>query len=402
MSQIYSPFKTALTVALLFAISSTYAQNQTTIGTGNCSVLVQTFTSDNGGHTSPSIYGGTLDSTFYYNPNLGIWTEMALNRTTGPIAPRITTIISSPYANPSPATTFDVGFWYQVPSAVLDRFQVRLVAIAAGPNGTTTASIVASSGVQTFANRTPAGFGRRIDVSNPANSGDTGRICLRLIDADIVNVNTTYRIEIAYLLNTAGIDNFFAAYDNLSIGPVTAASPLPVSFIGIVGNVINDAVNLRWDVADESNVKEYRVERSLDATTFRTVGTVQAQHRPIYELADHNVKSSVIYYRVTSVDIDGRTKQSGIVKVLNGTSYSGTLKAYPSPAQNQVTLQHSRLGTAARVTLTTIDGRILRTIKPANGASNTMIDISSLNSGLYLVKLDKGDGKLETTTIVKQ
>lgn len=401
MKQIYAFISLALLTAL--TASRSEAQSSTTNAAGNCSQLVQNFNSSSGGHSSPSIYGGTFDSTFYYNSTLGYWTEMDGGRRTGPLSPRTVSIISPPYSNPSPATIFDVGFWYQVPSAVIDRFQVRLVAISPGPAGTTVTNIVASSGVQTFANWSPSGFMRKIDVANPANSGDTGRVCIRLIDADITNgPNTFYRVEIAYVLNTAGIDNFFAAYDNLSIGPVTSAAPLPVNFIGIVASRDGDGVNVRWDVGDETDVREYQLEKSIDGASFSTVGTVAANRRSVYSYTDLNAKAPVIYYRVKSVDIDGRSKFSGIIKIVNSTSYSSNIKVYPTPATSQITVQHSQLDAKARITVTTMDGRALRLVMPSAGASNTQVDISSLPAGIYIVRLDHGNGKVETASFVKQ
>jgi len=392
------------TMAGLLLAGKSQAQSSTTNASGNCSQLVQNFNANSGGHASPSIYGGTFDSTFFYNSTLGYWTEMDGGRRTGPIAPRIVSIISQPYSNPSAPTIFDIGFWYQVPSALIDRFQVRLVAISPGPAGTTVTNIVASSGVQTFANWTPSGFGRRVDAGNPANSGDTGRICIRLIDQDITNgPNTFYRVEIAYVLNTAGIDNFFAAYDNLSIGPVTAQSPLPVNFIGIVANRDdNNGVTVRWDVSDETDVREYQLEKSTDGASFSTAGTVAARRKTVYSYTDLNAKAPVIYYRIKSVDVDGRIKYSGIIKIVNSTSYSSNVKVYPTPAQSNITVQHSQLEAHARVTITTMDGRVLKLITPSAGTSNTQVDVSSLSAGVYIVRLDHGNGKVETATFVKQ
>jgi len=122
----------------------------------------------------------------------------------------------------------------------------------------------------------------------------------------------------------------------------------------------------------------------------------------VYGFTDPNAKAPEVFYRVKSVDLDGKTKYSGIIRIVNGNSYSSTIKAYPSPAQNQLTLQHAQLGANARLTISTIDGRVLKQVSPANGASNTMVDVSALSTGMYVLRLDDGNGKIETTTFVKQ
>ena len=110
----------------------------------------------------------------------------------------------------------------------------------------------------------------------------------------------------------------------------------------------------------------------------------------------------VVYYRIKSVDIDGSVKYSGIIKMVNGTSFSNTIRVYPSPASNQITVQHPQLAERARITITTADGRSIRQLTPAAGTSNTMIDISSLSAGMYVLRLDNGNGKVESTTFLKQ
>ena len=65
-------------------------------------------------------------------------------------------------------------------------------------------------------------------------------------------------------------------------------------------------------------------------------------------------------------------------------------------------IQHSDLGTGARAVITTLDGRVVKTIRPAAGASNTPVDVAGLPAGMYIVRIDNGNGKTETTTFIKQ
>lgn len=397
MVHLYSRLFATLLTGTLFSIQ-VQAQTSTTANTnGDCSAVVQNFNTGSGGHASPSIYGGTFDSAFYYNTALGLWTEMDGGRTDFFLPNRTVTIISQPYTNPSAPGMFDVGFWFQTSSAVADKFQVRIVAVSPGPAGTTVTNVVASSGARRFADF--GTYAAKVDLSNPANSGDTGRICIRLLDQDITNgPNTFYRVEIAYLIT----GTTYGAYDNLSIGPVTAQSPLPVNFIGLVANKVNNGITLRWDVGDEINVKEYQVEKSTNGYTFTSVGTVPASHKSVYQFTDPNSNEAQIYYRIKSIDNDGRTKFSGIIRVVNNNSYTQNIRLYPVPAHSDLTVQHSQLGANARLTISSIDGRILKIVTPNIGVSNTIIDVSSFSAGTYILKLDKGDGNFETATFVKQ
>jgi hypothetical protein len=411
MKQVYSVLSKTLLMAFgAMLFNQAQAQSPSSNASGECGVVVANFNSNSGNHASTSIYGGMFDSSFYYHPIRGYWTDLVDGRS-APISPRVMSIISPPYVNPSPQGQFNVGFYYIVPNALVDRFQVRIVSVSPGPGGETVTNIVASSGVQSFSSwSSPAHYvdydHTTADGTSPANpflTGDSGHVCIRILDEDITNApGTFYRVEIAYVLNTPGVDNFFAVYDNLSIGATTAPGPLPVNFIGIVANRIDNGVMVRWDVADEVNVQEYQLEKSTDGASFTTVGHVSAQHKMVYSYTDPMVKAPLVFYRIKSVDNDGRVKYSGIVRIRNNNSYSDVIKAYPSPAQSQVTISHSQLGNKAKLTVTTMDGRVLKVISPSAGASNTMVDVSGFSSGMYIIKLDNGNGKIETTTFVKQ
>lgn len=99
----------------------------------------------------------------------------------------------------------------------------------------------------------------------------------------------------------------------------TAAAPLPVNFISIKGekNVLGVTVN--WKVSGEINVKNYEVERSIDGVKFATVGKVPSLNNSSNELnysfTDNNVTATTCFYRITSVDNDGKTKYSSIIKI---------------------------------------------------------------------------------------
>ena len=401
MEHVYKFFsKTLLIAASIAVFNYSHAQSPTTTShSGVCNEVKENFNSSSGGHSSPSIYDGDIfHKAFYYDSTQLLWSEMTTaNANTPQSANRTISIVSPPYSNPNPPTIFDIGFWAQT-SSPTDQFQVRIIAIKPGPDGTTETDVVASSDIQTFSDWGTFTF--VADPVHPVNSGYQGNVCIRLIDQDITNENGTfYRVEIAYIES----GTTFAAYDNLSIGPLTGQGSLPVNFIGIVGNRNTDnSVSVRWDVGDELNVRNYQLERSTDANSFTTVGTVMANHKTVYGYTDMEAKAAILYYRVKSVDNDGQFRYSGIIKVVNNNSFSNAIKVYPSPAQSQITVQHSQLSSTAKFTVTTMDGRVVKAVQPSTGASNTMVDISTLSAGMYILRLDHGNGKIETTTFVKQ
>jgi hypothetical protein len=406
MKFIYSLKTTVL--LLLFVTGSfslTKAQTPTIVTDGVCAGVVANFNTNDNGFNSPSIYGSIFDSSFYYNASRGYWTDyLAGFREVAPGFPRVLDIISPPYLNPNPIGSFNVGFYYIINNPVLDRFQVRIISVTSTPMGTIS-NVEATSGVQTFAawsHGTMSAYGPEpvAPGNTPFMLGTQGFVCIRLIDPDITNgPNTTYRVEVAYLVN----DAFFAVFDNLSIGP--ALSPLPVDFIGLVANrdMVNDNVDLKWDVSSEVNVKEYQVERSQNGSSFSNVGTINAKGKSIYTFTNFNVSKGTVFYRIRSVDIDGRAKYSGVIKLSGdaANSYNDRLGIYPVPANDEVMIEHKKLDRDAKMIISTVDGKVLRIIVPATGSSHTPVRIADFSPGIYILRLEDGMGGVQTGKLIK-
>ncbi len=375
-----------------------HAQSPTIVSPGSCNEVTANFNTNDQGYNSPSVYAGAFDSSFYYSANRGYWTDYAPPyRVTAPGSPRVLNIISPPYNNPNPSQVFNVGFYYIVPNPAVDRFQVRIISITHTSVGDI-ANVEATSGLQYFsAWSSPAAY---TDTETPLLNGFSGNVCMRLVDANITNApNVTYRVEVSYIIN----EPLFAVFDNLSLGDVSAA-PLPVNFIGLVANRNNNNVLLRWDVIGEVDVAQYNIERSANGASFTTIGSVPSGGKHLYNFTDFNAGTGTLYYRVKSVDQNGSIKYSGVVRLQAdaGNSYSEQLQMFPNPANDNVSLQHKLLSEKARISVATIDGRILKQIVPASRVSNTQINVTDLVPGIYIIILNDGEGGLETLKFIKQ
>jgi hypothetical protein len=150
-------------------------------------------------------------------------------------------------------------------------------------------------------------------------------------------------------------------------------------------------------VTEEVNIREYQVEKSDNGSSFTLSGTVSPKRKSIYTFTSYGVSSNTIYYRVKSVDIDGRTKYSGIIRLPgnSSTSFSEVLYIYPSPARDEITIAHKKLTRDAIITITSLDGKILRTIIPATGSLHTQTNIGGLAPGINFLKLQDGIGSVK-------
>lgn len=174
---------------------------------------------------------------------------------------------------------------------------------------------------------------------------------------------------------------------------------LPVNFVSINIRKENHGARISWKVADEENVSHYEIEKSTNGRSFESIGSVAASGRTEYGYTDAQVPVKS-YYRIKSVDNDGKFKYSGVLTFINDKS-SIMLKAFPIPALNEITLQHPAATTGSRIQLNGADGRLLKNIIPSAQTQQTSIDCSKLSGGVYYIRYFGGDGTVESLLFTK-
>jgi hypothetical protein len=101
---------------------------------------------------------------------------------------------------------------------------------------------------------------------------------------------------------------------------------LPVDWVDIQGLNRFGKIQLNWKVYNEYEVERYKLTRSFDGIHFEDVGSVHSQSGRnngyffqvlSYEYADHDVQavSKGAYYRVFSMDYDGKEQASNLIYV---------------------------------------------------------------------------------------
>jgi hypothetical protein len=112
-------------------------------------------------------------------------------------------------------------------------------------------------------------------------------------------------------------------------------APLPLTFTSIKATKKNKDILVEWTIENETNMKQYEVERSSDGIHFAKTATVVAvnQKKVDYSWLDENASTGYNYYRIKSIDINGQTSFTPIVKVLATKTVPG-ITIYPNPIIN--------------------------------------------------------------------
>jgi hypothetical protein len=212
--------------------------------------------------------------------------------------------------------------------------------------------------------------------------------------------NTNFQITVA-IQNVGNKDLQISAYaiDKNALSP--ASGVLPVHFSSFDAKKSGSAVNLVWKTDAEDNVSGFDVERSADGKYFSKIGFVAAANQGTYTFTDAKALTGANYYRIKSVDLDGKFMYSTVV-ALKGDNSLTVLKAFPMPVSSELTIQHDAATSSSKITISSEDGRLVKAINPTVGNIQTSLNVSSLKAGLYLVRFDNGNGNAETIKVVKQ
>jgi hypothetical protein len=77
------------------------------------------------------------------------------------------------------------------------------------------------------------------------------------------------------------------------------------------------------------------------------------------------------------------------------------MKAYMS-SKNTMTVQHNEAVSGSLLSISSADGRLVKSMVPNSGSQQTLVDLSTAKPGLYLVRFENGSGGAETLKVIKQ
>lgn len=191
---------------------------------------------------------------------------------------------------------------------------------------------------------------------------------------------------------------------------IAPISTLPVKLTAFNASLAKDKVNLKWETASEINVSHFELERSTDGVNFSQAAMVfsygAADSKANYSYSD-NVASfqvPVVYYRLRSVDIDGKSElsETRIIRLSKGQANSISLLTYPNPVMNElrITVPNNWQNKQTVFELFNANGQITNR-KATTGSNQTeTINTSNLAPGFYVVRVTC-DGQTAQQKIVK-
>lgn len=197
---------------------------------------------------------------------------------------------------------------------------------------------------------------------------------------------STLQIRI-YLGNKAN-DEFYT-FDNVCVSGTL--STLPVSLVAF--NAMADDENhaqLYWATGSETNCNYFSIQKSTDGAHWLSIGevagngTTSVPHS--YSFYDDEMLTGETYYRLRQVDYDGAAYYSPIRSVAPDAGMQ--LTVMPNPASDFVIISGLPETMVSTISFYDCAGKLVME-KQSYGPVET-VDVSMLNSGLYMVTICTG------------
>jgi hypothetical protein len=194
--------------------------------------------------------------------------------------------------------------------------------------------------------------------------------------------------------------------DNVIVGP--ALAPLPVTYSSVKAYRLNSGIQVNWNVATESGVDHYEIEKSPDGQQFVNVKSISPKNNSYsaanYLWFDANVSGENHYYRIKAVFNTGSSTYSRVVNA-GIAKNNESISVHPNPVRgNTINLQiNNQPKGIYLISLYNNSGQQLfhKTFEHTGGSASQALDINnSFIKGIYQLKVS-GPSRIYTQKVVK-
>ncbi len=207
----------------------------------------------------------------------------------------------------------------------------------------------------------------------------------------------------AVTVNIAGFSGFYVHSNNYN-------TPLPIVVNYLNGHKQAGKHLLDWKVTCVSTPRAtMTIERSSDGRNYSDIYTITADAARCnlpFDYTDANPLNGMNYYRLKTVDADGRITYSTTVALLNASKGFDIISIAPNPVVNDHFKLNVTSANASKMDITIIDmqGRLVnrQNVSVIAGFNSLDINIANLASGTYTIYGRIEDDRSRLIRFVKQ
>jgi len=201
----------------------------------------------------------------------------------------------------------------------------------------------------------------------------------------------------------------------------TATPPATVTYSSVTATAVhNKNIAVQWQVTNQTNTKDYVVERSTDGTHFMVIDTTAATPTDVasytYNWTDTNAVVGSNYYRIYTIgdnfaiqdtsNVASAVIDAGIIAPPVATAVS-FVKVYPNPVTNgtvNVDLTNLPAGNY-KIKIISTEGAVLLSETTYHGANDGPITIpfgQGVSAGVYILEIIDTNGNKTKVTFENQ
>lgn len=163
---------------------------------------------------------------------------------------------------------------------------------------------------------------------------------------------------------------------------------LPIELLSFAGECKQNSINLKWTTASETNNDFFTIERSLDGLNFEIIGKLKGGGNS-NKVLNYSFMTlpGTFYYRLKQTDFNGVFKYSKFIYVNCQTHESLSIKVYPNPGTNELTLEKVTDKDVINFEIINVLGIM---VYKGSLTTKTVLNTTDFATGVYLIKLENG------------
>ncbi|MFY7964847.1 MAG: T9SS type A sorting domain-containing protein [Chitinophagaceae bacterium] len=178
---------------------------------------------------------------------------------------------------------------------------------------------------------------------------------------------------------------------------------LPLEFISynLVSSLQDKKQSIEniWQTVNEINVSHFNIQHCTNGKDFSIIGNVKAQNKITndYTFIDETPNEGLNYYRIQSVDFDGRQQYTETKTIKYKPQVINGISIYPNPATTNINITSQQF--IQQIKLINQLGQTLQQFNNLN-TKNKTINIEQFSKGVYVVQIVTSNGEIKTQKIV--
>ena len=232
-------------------------------------------------------------------------------------------------------------------------------------------------------------------VNLSAFQNQSVRFRFRFVTDNAGSSNGWYVDDIA-ISKTPAVYNVAKVLTNINIvqhisDTITAitASVLPLSWGSFTAEKAGLSALLKWNTLQETNTRQFIIERSGDGVQFSPVGTLDAAGNSTtnidYSFTDALPLPGINLYRILQTDLDGKAVYSETRSLNFDELRNNLVTISPNPAKNDVVIKVGGNNSVLKVNVLNASGQVLKSFTMKK--ETYRLNVSLFAAGVYYIKI---------------